>query len=423
VEAALRGIDGIEEAAVIAQADRAGDLRLVAYVVSRTGVTDLSRKCRKQLRETLPAAMIPGQIVPLPSLPLTMSGKVDRQALSQLPVSRRPPARHRRMPRDGIEKRLAVIWETALGLDTIGRDDDFFDLGGTSLDSAQILARIDDEFDLHLPPQALAEKSTVEQLAELIANRAVSSTTQPLVKLRDDGPGRPLFLVHGGKGDITMYGHLARRLPGRPVYAFQAIGLNGEGWPLMSIPAMARCYLEELRRMDSTGPCLLAGTCMGGLIAFEMAQQLTGAAREVGLVALIDSDFPARAGRRLRPAERLIEPVRDAMRILRWSILRGLGLGRNPRWLPAYRKFVHNMNARSRRAYRPAHYPGAIHLVIAGDAHYRGKDLRLVMRDYARETRVVSIPGRRADLFLPPAVDEVARQLSAAMDGAASQLP
>ncbi|MCL4179100.1 MAG: AMP-binding protein [Verrucomicrobia bacterium] len=412
VEAALRALDNLEDAAVVAPTDRAGEPRLVAYVVPRKGTTDLARHCRQKLRETLPTGMIPGQMVPLPRLPLTAGGKVDRQALNRLPPPAVQPARHRPMPRDGIEKRLAAIWESALGLAAIGRDDHFIDLGGTSLDSVQVLVRIEDEFNLHLPPETLMEHGTVAQLAEVIAGRAVSPSPRSLVPLRAPDHGRPLFLVHGGKGDITMYGQLARRLPGRPVYALQAIGLNGAGWPLRSIPAMARRYLEELRSVDSTGPHLLAGTCMGGLIAFEMAQQLTRAGRPVGLVALIDSDYPARAGRRLRPTERVIEPIRDSMRILRWSIVRGLGLGRSPRWMPAYRRFVHNMNARARRTYQPEPYAGTLHLLLAAEAQYPGKDLRLVMRDFARETRIVTVPGRRSDLFLPPAVDEVAAQLS-----------
>jgi pimeloyl-ACP methyl ester carboxylesterase len=416
VETTLLALDEVEDAAVIAR-DEAGEALLVAYVVPRRSVTDVVQTCRRRLRETLPSAMLPDRILPLPELPLTPGGKVDRRGLQLRPIPRPASGRYRRTPRDGIEKRIASIWEGVLGVTGIGRDDDFFDMGGTSLDSVQILARIDDEFDLRLPPQTLVERHTIEQLADLVASRAVSTASAALVKLRNNGTGQPLFLVHGGKGDITTYGQLAKRIPGRPVYAFQAIGLNGESWPLTSIPAMAGRYLRELIDVDPTGPHLLAGTCMGGLIAFEMAQQLTRSGREVGLLALIDSDFPTRVGRRLRWSERVVEPVRDAMRILRWWMLRGAGLGRDRRWLPAYRKFVHNMNARARRAYRPCRYPGTITLFLASDANCQGVDLRLILRSYARESRVVSIAGRRSDLFRPPAVDDMAHQLTVAMEG------
>jgi amino acid adenylation domain-containing protein len=412
VESALRGLGDVVEAAVIASVDQSGEARLAAFVVPRSDAGGSARSCRQRLRAALPASMVPDWIMPLPKLPLTAGRKVDRHALHQLPLTSTRPARHRPMPRDGIEKRLAVIWETTLGLEAIGRKEHFFELGGTSIDSVQVLVRIEDEFNLSLPPATLAEHATLERLAEVVALRAVSRAPSPLVPLRPAHAGRPLFLVHGGKGDITMYGQLARRLSDRPVYAFQAVGLNGEGWPLRSIPAMARRYVAEMETVDPSGPHLLAGTCMGGLIAFEMGQQLVRAGRRVGFLALLDSDFPARTGHRLRVTERVVEPVRDLVRITRWLVFRGLGLGRNPRWLPAYRRFVHNVNARARRAYRPSVYPGTIHLLLAEDAHHRGEDLRLAMRHYARETVVATIPGSRAELFLPPTVDAVARQLS-----------
>lgn len=278
--------------------------------------------------------------------------------------------------------------------------------------------KVEDEFSLNLPPAALVEHGTIELMAALIAGGAVSRDASPLVTLRAEGDAEPLFLVHGGKGDITMYGQLARRLANRPVYAFQAIGLNGEDWPLTSIPAMARRYLAEMRRVQSTERPLLAGTCMGGLIAFEMGQQLARAGSAPRLVALLDSDFPARTGRRLRLSERMVEPIRDLVRRVRWRTCRMLGLNRKPAWLPAYRRFVHNMNARARRAYRPTVYPGTIHLLLAGHAHYAGEDLRLVMRQYARKSHVITVPGRRAELFLPPGVDAVAQALTRLLESA-----
>src|SRR5208282_4652718 len=98
---------------------------------------------------------------------------------------------------------------------------------------------------------------------------------------------------------------------------------------LMSVPAMARRYLSEIIAKDPTGPYLLAGTCMGGRIAFEMAQLLIQQGRPVGLLALLDTNCPTSGSQSHRLRERLFGPVhnevRDAFRILRWSIARAAG--------------------------------------------------------------------------------------------------
>jgi hypothetical protein len=234
------------------------------------------------------------------------------------------------------------------------------------------------------------------------------------VPLRPSETGRPLFLVHSGQGDVVTYGQLARRLPDRPVYGLQSVGLQAECWPLMSVPAMARRYLPEVVAKDATGPYLLGGTCMGGLVAFELAQLLVGQGKQVDLLALLDVPLPLPAWKHPDWVERfygpLRDPVRDAFRILRWSIARAAGSGRRARWLPAYRRFVAHMNSRANRSYRPAFYPGSLTLFITADTKYPCEDLRLRMCRCAQTSHIITIPGLRSGLFLKPAVDELARQ-------------
>ena len=91
---------------------------------------------------------------------------------------------------------------------------------------------------------------------------------------------------------MTTYVPLARRLQERPVYGLQSVGLQGESWPLADVRAMARRYLPEILAKDPTGPCLLAATCMGGLVAFELAQMLVQQGKKVGFLGLMDSHFP-----------------------------------------------------------------------------------------------------------------------------------
>ena len=318
-------------------------------------------------------------------------------------------------PCAGVNSR-APRASSASAASSVGRADDFFDLGGTSLQSIELLATIEEFFDVALPPSTLVEHSTIETLAALLSDRAVIPSTGSLVKLRNGNGGRPLFLVHSGQGDVVTYGLLVRRLRDRPIFGVQAVGLQGESWPLTSIPAMAEHYLAEIIVADPTGPYLLAGTCMGGMVAFELARRLVAMGRQVNLVALMDSPTPPYSGRRLRWHEALLDPLRDRLRIVRWRVARSGGVKLATRQLPAYRRFVAGMAGRAFRRYRPTFYPGTITLMLTAETKYRNADRRPLIAQYARETRKIVMSGTRTGLFVRPAVDELARQLQRCLD-------
>ena len=398
-----------------------GDNQLLAYLLLRPGADFSSEHLRRGLGQTLPAYMMPAHFIVLEKFPLTAHGKIDRNALPP-PVEMRKLLPRNERPRDLVESRLTKIWESVLGVAPVARQDNFFDLGGTSLQSVEILRRIEQAFGASLPPSILIEHGTVEKLAAMIAGNVVIQSASPLIALRRQEGGRPFFLVHSGQGDVTSYGPLGRRLVGRPVYGLQSIGLNGEAWPCMSIPAMAARYLQEVAKQDPTGPYLLGGTCMGGLVAFEMAQTLVRQGKKVALLALMDTAVPYKPWEEDKLKERLFapfrNPVRDSFRILRWRALRAAGLGREPRRLPAYRRFVANMNSRANRHYSLGFYPGSITLFMTVDSVFPGEDRRLTLRRYAEETKVITLPGNRAGLFGPPVVDELAQQLQICLESA-----
>ncbi|HHY84116.1 MAG TPA: AMP-binding protein [Verrucomicrobia bacterium] len=413
IEDAVRRLSEIKDVVVAApETGGADERKLVAHVVPRSPMD--AATLRKRLRDRLPSHEIPAEFVFIERLPQTTGGKVDRRKLS-VPAPR-PSSGRSAPPRDGIEGRLAAIWKSVLNRNDIGRFDDFFDLGGNSLLAAQVLARVEEFFNVALPPSVLIERSTIVSLAVLLAQETLRSD-RPLVVLRKEGCGRPLFFIHNGKGTLSTYGQLARRLPGRPVYGLQSAGLLGERWPIMRIPDMLRRYLPEVLEADPTGPYLLAATCMGGMVAFEMAQQLARMGRSVALLALMDAPTPPFSGRRPRIDHILGDPIRDRLRIWRWWLVRWRHRGIPAALLPAYRHFVAGMNARAWRRYRPKSYPGTITLVLT-EAPRKGEDRRLLISRHARETRTIHIPGDRSGLFMPPALDELARQLQRVIEEA-----
>jgi len=422
VEAALLATGLAQAAVVTAMENEAGENRLVAHLVPVQGADATRQNFRRQLQRQLPEHMLPDDFVALEKLPVTAAGKTDRQALPPPPRREVTTALNRaRRPRDVIDTRLQRIWEAALNLSPVGRTDDFFELGGTSLQSVEVLLQIEELFGVSLPPSTLVEHNTIEKLSALLADRAVVRSASPLVKLRDGG-GHPLFLIHSGQGDVTTYGLLTRRLPDRAVYGLQSIGLQGESWPLTSVPAMARRYLPEILARDPTGPYLLAGACMGGMVAFELAQMLRQRGKAVGLLGMMDTllpttEIPGQKWHR-KIYVSLRTPIHEHWRMLRWQVVRVAGLMQSGQRLPAYRRFIANLNGRAHRHYRPSFYPGEITLFITGETKFSQADPRLRARQLAQTARIRIIPGGRAGLFMKPAVDELARQLQTCLQAA-----
>jgi amino acid adenylation domain-containing protein len=171
IELALLSVENIREAVVVARQDHAGEPSLVAYVVPASQPAPTVSELRRALQGRFPAYMIPSAFVPLETLPLTATGKVDRRALPA-PASTRPElATPFVAPRMPLEERVARIWAETLGLEQVGVNDQFLDLGGHSLHATQIVSRIRETFQVDIPLQSLLDAATVADMAALIGRR------------------------------------------------------------------------------------------------------------------------------------------------------------------------------------------------------------------------------------------------------------
>ena len=220
--------------------------------------------------------------------------------IDELQISRRAPAMtaseispardepHR--PTDETERRLQKIWEGLLDVNPIGLNENYFELGGTSIMAVRLFAQIAKEFQRKLPLSVLFDAQTIAQLAQVLRTEDAPAGWSPLVAVQPKGSRPPFFCTHGGGGNVLIYRDLSRRLgPDQPFYGLQAQGLDGERPFLKTIEEMASLYVNEVRRFQPHGPYYLGGYCMGGTVAYEMARQLKAQGEEVALVALFDT--------------------------------------------------------------------------------------------------------------------------------------
>ena len=222
---------------------------------------------------------------------MTPNGKVDRGALPS-PEHSRPELESTFVaPRTAIEKSLAAIWGEVLKLERVGIRDNFFDLGGHSLLATQLLSRLRKEFQVELPLRVLFEFPTIEGLASAVVEtreltrKGKATKYSYLVPFQTAGSNPPCFL-HGVSFELSRYLGLDQ-----PSYGLVPHGHDGRQ-AADTVEEMAANYLKEIRAVQPKGPYFIGGYSFGGIVAFEMAQQLRHQGQNVGLLVLLDPTPP-----------------------------------------------------------------------------------------------------------------------------------
>jgi amino acid adenylation domain-containing protein len=285
VEAALAAHPQVSWCAARVWPDETGETVLVGYVVARNGGALPAAAVRAFLAEHLPAYMVPSRIVPMVAMPLTPNGKVDRASLPN-PLGRAAARPVVTSAEAGIEERLAAIWSDLLGVADIGRDDDFFDLGGYSLITVRLLRRVEGEFGRTLEIAQLMQASTLAGMAALIASEAVESSAPTF--LNGHGSRSPLFWLDAG----PLIRGVARAMsPDQPVLGLNLTRHEEEalGGETVDVAAVATVLCRRLCEAQPRGPFFIAGWCRWGVVAYEVACQLRDRGREVALLIMLDA--------------------------------------------------------------------------------------------------------------------------------------
>ena len=291
IEMALAAHPAIREAITVAREDVPGEKRLVAYVTLKDGESTKDLELRGLLRAKLPEHTIPSAFVVLDRFPLTPNGKVDRKALPRPDLNSSDRAEFA-PPETETQTALAGIWREVLGIERVASHDNFFDLGGHSLMLVRMAQKINSIFGITLAVVEAFENQTVARLAKVIDERR--SRAQPFVFCLRQGQAKtPLYLLSTGPYEARM----AKLIGGeRPVYGIQipwpagwhqiAKGNRVSSFP--SVEQFASLFVKSLHEHLGTGPCILAGHCFAGLLAFEAARQFQTQGGRVESVVVID---------------------------------------------------------------------------------------------------------------------------------------
>ncbi len=289
IETQLATHEAVREAIVIARQDPAGNARLLAYVSLQDAApcAELVRDLREHLAARLPEYMVPAAFVVLDALPLTRNGKVDRRALPEPDDEAFVQAQYE-APQGETEQTIAVLWAELLGVERVGRHDNFFALGGHSLLATRMLARLRESFGHDVSIRTLFEAPTVSQLAPRVHTAVQSDALAMLLPIQTLGSKPPLFCIHPAGGFSWPYAGLAHHLPDRPLYGLQARALAEADEQVESIEEMALDYVRQIRDVQPSGPYHLLGWSLGCHIAHAIATQLQLAGESVALLAMLD---------------------------------------------------------------------------------------------------------------------------------------
>jgi len=414
VECELMRQPGVADAVVLLH-DGATDEQpcLVGYVVAppSTSPSDI----RKGLAESLPSYMVPSHVVVLDSFPIAGSGKVD---LNALPPPHTEEARLAafRTPSDDHECELLAIWQEVLELPKIGIDDDFFELGGTSLQVLTVFLEIEARLGFSLSPTNILQAPTVARLAKVIRATKGIAAAQSLVPLRASATGLPLFLLSGWAA-IWIYRHLLKDLKSdRPVFGLQPLPLDGKHHIPRTIESVAADYVTEIRRVQPQGPYFLAGYSFGGLVSFAIAQQLVREGECVSFLGLIDTEL--RFSR--KPVHGFQDLLFRGLRFVKAEVLfrrydYRLRQGRSIPFKHRY-PYYRELSKRASRSYVPKPYSGQITMFSSAGNSERQRTHWGPLAHGG--LTVLEVPAGHFDMVSPPYSKRLAEHFDAHLDAA-----
>ncbi len=296
IETVLKEQPGVRDCAVVLHRPKSSEKQLVAYVVGEASLDEL----RAAIRQSLPDYMVPSVLAPLASLPLTPNGKLDRSSLPAPVEPAQKSSGDSTRPYLGLQVQLLDICRDLLAVRDIGIRDNFFELGGNSLLALRLLHRAEIISGKAVLPAVFFSKPTMEFLAAELT-RQVNEESPPILKVNESGSQTPFFYLHGDLFGGGFYSSkLSRALgPDRPFYVLPPFDVRHCS-KAPSAEEMAAAHLQTLRSVCPRGPYIVGGFCLGGIVAYELAQRIVASSERVEMLLLIDASPEDKALRAAR---------------------------------------------------------------------------------------------------------------------------
>ncbi|MBD2362774.1 amino acid adenylation domain-containing protein [Anabaena minutissima FACHB-250] len=437
----------VREAVIIARTDNTAEKQLIAYITYNSEKPTLN-SLRHFLKSQLPDFMIPAAFVMLETLPLTPSGKVDRKALPQPDISHFSESNDFVAPRNQVEAQLVKIWSEILNLPQIGVKDNFFALGGDSLKALHLISRIEQHFSKEIPLATLLTNPVITDLAIVIQDSNNQIRHSPLVPIQPQGTKQPFFCIHPAGGHVLCYFKLANYVGNeQPFYGLQAQGFYEEEEPLTRIEDMASLYVKTILEFQPQGSYQVGGWSFGGVVAYEVAQQLKRQGKEVSLLAILDSYVPilldkqkpiddvylvgvlSRVFGGMFGQDNLVTPDEIQDLSLEAKINYIIDKARQAKIFPPGVERQNNRRIldvlvgtlKATYSYKRQPYPGKVTVFRAREKHIMAADPTLVWVELfsvmaADEVNIIDVPGNHYSFVLEPHVPVLAQRLKACMN-------
>ncbi len=303
IEAMIFSLGGASQVCCVPRMAEGMPTGVVAHVVPATGEKNLAQRLSAELKERLPAYMVPAEFVLHERLPLTPEGKANRAAMVAMQQETAPEPVVPPRENHNVDQALAVLWHSLLpAAREAGPEMTFAQLGGDSLQAIKLLLGVEEVTGQKLELSSFLLDPTLAGLVRTVKARLGQSGFEPILVIRKQGTRPTLFCLHGHSGDVDMYLSLAEALgPDQPVVGIRSPGLENMNRLPRSIEEAAAEVIKCIRQVQPEGAPALLGYSWAGLLAFEVARQIKLATGEAGFTGLIGIDAPVpTAGRMTR---------------------------------------------------------------------------------------------------------------------------
>ena len=290
IEAVLVKAPNISEVSAVV-INQNNNPQLVGYITTLEGYS--KDQTIASLKANLPKHMVPSLLVELDEFKKLPNGKIDKEYLKKIKHNR-SVEQQQQSPSTATENKILKIWSEVLQNHEISINDNFFEIGGDSLMTIQVIALLRKE-GMPISPNQLFEYQTIGSLAKFVDEKVtIEDEWDYLVPLRKSGTAKPLFCIHAGGGHVFFYNGITEHLSDDvPVYALQPSGVYGDKEIHTSVAAMAKDYLDRIRSIQANGPYNILVYCFSASVGIEMADILSKADEKINLIVMDTMTAPA----------------------------------------------------------------------------------------------------------------------------------